>query len=254
MRGTRVAEGFDFDAPLFQEEPVIPDSIEPVLGYKALNVGEDNILYSPSYCVGWPMGKRIEAQCSTQFSHWTWVPVEGEPREMDATETLAHYGGARWVTAVSSATFPGQYKQPPKPNNPLPPGWSWSWEPLTHAVPEETCHCGIYIADNPERCLQYLGPDGVIVEVALWGKVIPAHSGARGQYAYPQKLLVPRQMAEEFEATAMLYGVPIDVLDAADPVPQPSPVIQPQLGQINTPALESRTPSIRTLFRVLGGK
>lgn len=203
----------DFDAPLLPEAPVIPDSIEPYLGYKALNVFEAG-LASPSYHCFWPVGSRLEARCTTGVSQWSWVPKEGEPRSME--EQTYEFGGTRFMTVSSSSARVGTYRTPTKPNNPLPPGWNWSWEPLTHDSPAEDCHCGIYVAKKPEKCLQYLGASGVIAEIALWGKVIPAHDGARGQYAYPQKILTPKALMRHVEPVALLYGLKIDVLDLAE--------------------------------------
>ena len=45
-------------------EPIIPDSIEPYIGYKALRVSEfDNRLYSPAFPYSWPAGHKASALC-----------------------------------------------------------------------------------------------------------------------------------------------------------------------------------------------
>ena len=65
---------------------VVPDSIDPVKGYKALNVNtNDGTLWSPSETVQWPVKQRLEAHCTRGLSQWSWVPIEGKPREMSAT-------------------------------------------------------------------------------------------------------------------------------------------------------------------------
>jgi hypothetical protein len=123
-----------------------------------------------------------------------WVPVQGEPRSMDDSMT-----------------------QRPKPSNPLPDGWSWSWEMFTHESPDQHCHCGVYIADEPKTCVSYMGhSNGIICEIALWGRVIPASYGARGQFAYPQRILAPRSLVGSVKLTAKLYNIPILVLDPLD--------------------------------------
>lgn len=201
-------------------DQVIPDSIEPVRGFKALSVIGDFSLSSPSQSALWPKRKRMEAQCTSGLSHWAWVPVEGEPRELDATTTLAplmvRAPNVVAVTAVVSSSAIGMPvipQTPPKPNNPLPPGWSWSWEALTHDAPAEDCSCGIYVADTPEATLSYLHQNGVIAEIALWGKVIPGTSGARGQYAYVTRLLTPVQIVDEIRPVSEAYGAPMLILE-----------------------------------------
>lgn len=194
----------------------VPDSIQPYRGYKALSVNsEDGTLWSPQQTMMWPLKQRFEAHCTTGTSWWGWVPVEGKPRELDAVirASQAIYGS---TAATSSAHFRSPVVRPPKPSNPLPPGWNWSWEPFTHHSPDEGCHCGIYVVSEPRRCLSYVKADGIIAEVALWGKVIPAADGARGQYAYPTRLLVPQDIQDELRLTASLYGVPIEILEAQD--------------------------------------
>lgn len=205
---------------------VIPDSIEPYLGYKALVIGAEAKLFSPSEMgILWPVRKPLVATCTRGLSDWAWVPVEGEPR---ATEQVTHlapggraFQSAMAVTAVSSASaHPRRPSMPPKPSNPLPPGWSWSWEALTHDAPAQGCSCGIYAVSEPSACLSYVKPDGVIAEVAVWGNTVPASSGVRGQFAYPQRLLAPKQILDEVRPTAQLYGIPILVLDAEERVEQ----------------------------------
>jgi len=199
------------------DELEIPDSVVPVKGYKALSVRGDT-LTSPSYTMPWPQRQRLEAHCASGPAHWTWVPIEGEPRETDATIEIAELQ-ARAVTlssrtiASSAAGHIVMAQPPPKPSNPLPPGWSWSWEPLTHDAPAEGCNCGIHVASRPQDALSYLPTDGIIAEITLWGKVIRGTSGARGQYAYPTQLLVPTKIADEVRPVSEAYGAPLMILD-----------------------------------------
>ena len=208
---------------------IIPDSIEPYLGYKALNIvftsmelEPDSVrLSSPRYAHLWPVKERLEAACVSSLSHWQWTPIEGQPREVDAMMTLPGVqqpGGTTAIFAMTSSAIGtvGPLKRPPVPNNPLPPGWNWSWEPLTHDVPEESCHCGIYVASTPEGCMSYLQEfNSVIAQIALWGKVIPAASGARGQYAYPRAILAPLPVADQLQPVATLYGSHLAVMRRA---------------------------------------
>lgn len=202
-------------------ELVVPDSIEPYKGFKALTIGPDGKFYSPTESgVCWPPRSRLEAVCTRSVSQWNWVPVDGPARELDATKLVPH-GTPLVSTAVvwgSSSGGPLRHTTAavPKPDNPLPPGWNWSWEPLIHNAPAEGCGCGIYAVSRPQECISYVKADGVIVEVALWGNVVPATSGARGQYAYPQRILVPAEIVPEVQPTADLYGIPLLVLDAPE--------------------------------------
>jgi len=52
-------------------EPIIPDSIEPFIGYKALRINPHNDrLYSPVYVAEWPQKERAVAQCNRYESHY----------------------------------------------------------------------------------------------------------------------------------------------------------------------------------------
>jgi hypothetical protein len=122
------------------------------------------------------------------------------------------------TSAVSTAMgHPVRPRPAARPTNPLPEGWAWSWELFTHDIPAEGCGCGCYAVDEPEGCMTYLDQDkGIIVEIAMWGTLIRGHKGARGQYAYPQRVLAPRALVNEVRQVSLLYGIPILVLDPVD--------------------------------------
>jgi hypothetical protein len=91
---------------------------------------------------------------------------------------------------------------------------------------DEECHCGIYAVDTPDLCANYAPTatpminggvtyafghpqkpgEKVLVELAMWGKVIPGTTGMRGQFAYPQKIHGSSEAAKE---AAKAYGVPL---------------------------------------------
>ncbi|HTS72965.1 MAG TPA: hypothetical protein VMG74_04575 [Gaiellaceae bacterium] len=93
----------------------------------------------------------------------------------------------------------------------------------THAAPDPDCDCGIYAARSPEALVPYLesaypgrpslGP--VVGRVRLWGRVVSAERGWRGEYAYPDALYAPPQLMPaqqpESPCTAGLadYAVPV---------------------------------------------
>lgn len=197
---------------------VIPDSIEPRRGYKALNYDDEGNLFSPSFGhIRWPAKRKLEATCPNV--EWGWCPVEGEPRQLDATVAVdpAYKVWATATTIASSSVGSwGRATARPgrKPTNKLPEGWSWSWEALEHDVPSEDCTCGVYVVNEPRDAMSYLDRGkGCMVEVALWGRLIPGSDGARGQYAYPQRILSPRQLVPHVRPVSLMYGIPILVLN-----------------------------------------
>jgi len=112
-------------------EPIIPDSIEPFIGYKALSTYHSNgLLYSPVYGFEWPLKEKAVAHCVGDLHKET--------------------------------------------------------------SPAEACRCGFYAVSSPHAhsLTMLLDPfESVIVEVALWGKTILHTGGARGEFAYPQKIV-----------------------------------------------------------------
>lgn len=212
---------------------IIPDSIEPRRGYKALNYNAEGMLFSPSEHTHWPPKKRLEATCKN--IEWGWCPIEAEePRSMDDTVTVAvdpavrSAGGAliatpaRVMASTAIVSSSGAWVTPRqplprrKPKAKLPEGWVWSWEPLEHEI-GEGCSCGIYVVDEPRDAMNYLDRNyGCMVEVALWGKVVPGSNGARGQYAYPQRILSPRALVPEVRQVSLNYGIAILVLDPVE--------------------------------------
>ena len=93
----------------------------------------------------------------------------------------------------------------------------------THSAPNEECDCGIYAARSPEALAPYLDSDVlgrmVVGGVRLWGKVIAAERGWRGEHAYPDAIYVPSRTLEqelhkavELAAGLRDYGAPVRLL------------------------------------------
>jgi hypothetical protein len=171
---------------------VVPDSIEPYIGFKYLSWHEGK-LWSQWGDKPWPINKPFEAECHG-------------PREY------------KWETTTGT---PQPRQEIAPPDIALPAGLSWSWEPQPpHPAVDEECHCGIYAVDTPDLCADYGRPqvlssvydvvsgvsasERVLVELAMWGKVIPGTTGMRGQFAYPQKIHGSSEAARE---AAKAYGV-----------------------------------------------
>jgi len=88
-----------------------------------------------------------------------------------------------------------------------------------HDAPAPNCGCGIYAA-HIEEASRYYAPDRVMIQVALWGTTHIHWTGARGQFAYPQKILVyPDKPTNHRMArlVAELYGIPVSI-ETPDPV------------------------------------
>jgi hypothetical protein len=169
----------------------IPDAIEPYRGYKVLKMLVDGTLASPQESVRWPAKEKLVAACTAR-AKWGWIPHPG-PRP---------------------PFLKGYEPTEPEPTNLLPEGWSWHWRQYTHRSPEEQCRCGVYVVKDPFRALRYMrGPAFIMAEVALWGKVIPADEGARGEFAYPIRLLAPHDAVDACRPTSLRYGIPVLVLD-----------------------------------------
>ena len=94
-----------------------------------------------------------------------------------------------------------------------------------HAVPSETCTCGIYGAPLELLRKRMAIDDGlpagslfVIGMVSLWGDVLECERGWRAALAYPRHLFVPLGFPGAAERAAGLadYGVPVELVDARD--------------------------------------
>lgn len=178
---------------------IIPDSIEPYYGYKALKmVGTD--LVSPSQPTTWPKKAPLEAACNA---------INTQPRfRWKLVAAPEGWEGQFWVpahflTEGSTTTFAWPPNDPPE-------GFTWRPEPAPHDISK--CTCGIYAVDSVVQTRQYLeGTDRVIVYVAIWGQIIRGAKGARGQYAYPQKIYAAEQQTAA-RRIAYEYDIPIEIV------------------------------------------
>jgi len=58
-----------------------------------------------------------------------------------------------------------------------------------HRVPEPACTCGLHATRAPGLLHRARNP-AVVGTVALWGRVVEHELGYRGQFAYPQRLML----------------------------------------------------------------
>lgn len=186
---------------LTPEELIVPDSIEPIIGWKALTVekvGDHWILLSPQQHMPWPQRQRAEAACDRK-DEYSWQPTRGQQHEAPIAQTAHYYGNNIHFSEVIA-----------KPRVELPDGYTWSWEPTPHKVVSSGCGCGIYMVDTAEQCVPYIAPRSVICRISMWGTVIKAAQGARGQYAYPQSIeYVSGLTDEELHDLVEQYGLPL---------------------------------------------
>jgi hypothetical protein len=105
-----------------------------------------------------------------------------------------------------------------------------------HAAPEAGCTCGIYAARTAGHVLSHarrfrLRADAVhrvVGRVRLWGEVVEADRGWRGEHAYPETLFVPtarggmprpgrlpapRRSVEQVGLGLAAYAVPVEIVD-----------------------------------------
>ena len=180
---------------------VIPDSIEPRVGWKALAIDSTGQLCSPQQKTVWPVRKRLEASCSYKPRaeyHWVAVPE-------DKAEGQIVLGGMLVIQGPLTTKLP--------PKTLPPPGHVWAWVEKPHQVVSPNCRCGIYVVDDIKQAATYLGMAGVLVKVALWGRVVPGTQGARGQYAYPLEMFAPDTLTDVAQMVADLYGIPVGFRD-----------------------------------------
>lgn len=188
---------------------IVPDSIEPIYGWKALRITPDGRLASPQQATIWPVKQRLEATCSSNKVTYAWTAVRGEPKEMGLQQPPPGVVVASTSTTILSTSS----HIPEKPKTALPVGMSWSWEAQPHEIASNDCRCGIYVVDNVRAAGSYISDNCILAEVCLWGRVVPGSDGARGQYAYPRQLFAPDTLTDVATMVAQLYGVPIGYRD-----------------------------------------
>lgn len=185
---------------------VVPDSIEPFLGYKSLKVRSlwrpqkirsELTLFSPQVGMPWPHGRRAVATCNHQH-RWAWRAIRGIPKTPEEIE---------YAFSHAPHMLPFLKQEPPSVSPPE--GYVWSWEPVDHEVVFDACGCGIYSVSHPLRVVPYYHSECVIAQVASWGRITIAIHGARAEYVYPQKIVAWNTDDDVAEKVAAAYGIPL---------------------------------------------
>lgn len=221
---------------------MIPDSIEPVIGWKSWKIAtrDPNLLVSrhdPHML--WEPNVPYEARCRGQIQYrYIWKQVRIE--EIPDFPAKSHHAYNSWeqqhrtfaiqnryssinppspgdqfsslwaqqmvsaMTAMSTAAFQMENVDP-YPDQEPPEGMVWYLYPIqdTHETPSQKCSCGIYMADSPEEAANY---GEIIGKVAGWGITVRGTSGNRVQYAYPQELWARTKGEQE---RLSVYGIPV---------------------------------------------
>jgi len=208
---------------------VIPDSIEPYIGYKALRIGKDGMLSSPQQSeFRWPVGHRAEAVCKGKGGkHYDWVQVPGDPDR----PIILH--GTELSTITTTTLVNPQLNSFP-PNLPLKEGHTWEFRLSDPRAGHQNCSCGIYVVETEEQVSRYLDLDCVLCKIAVWGQVTVANRGARGEFAYPQVMYVPAHLADVAPLVADLYGIP------AEPISTIHPALKERVAEINAAAEQKK--------------
>jgi hypothetical protein len=113
-----------------------------------------------------------------------------------------------------------------------------------HPAPTEDCDCGIYAAPDLDTLREHglcLAPGGLVLgEVSLWGAVVAAEDGYRGEYAYPSRLSLVERTVPERART--------DTLDAlaAYQVPVGSTSLEEAVGELSRAVLAFQALSLGT--------
>lgn len=204
-------------------EVLIPDAIEPLYGWKALEITHDGRLCSPQQRqTVWPVKKRLEAVChnTARQSSYEWKAIRGTKGNPAPPQVTAPPSGtivtSAAMTISSTVTVSGGnwHVEPPEPPAlVLPQGMVWSWEEVPHEIASNNCRCGIYVVNDPRQCQSYLNQNCLLAEICLWGRVVPGSEGARGEFAYPRQLFAPDTLTDVATMVAQLYGVPIGYRD-----------------------------------------
>ena len=93
-----------------------------------------------------------------------------------------------------------------------------------HEAPSPDCRCGVYggtysgLRSFLNATFMPPAEAAVLGRTSLWGAVIDERSGARAQFAYPERLVVPTLLRDAAEIAHDLedYGVPVVMLNAAE--------------------------------------
>lgn len=149
-------------APFGGTALLVPDGIEPLIGYRSWKV-RDDVLTGISHPEPWPPGgATAEAICRGPQPKveitYSYIPAKMRPSlEVELQAALD-----RWVESLG----------------------------IIHEPPDEDCECGLYALNTLDAAMERHYAD-VIGKIEAWGKVVKGTKGIRAQYARVVELYVP---------------------------------------------------------------
>lgn len=201
---------------------VIPDSIEPVEGWKAFLVipSDKNIaahqalLVSPSRGTIWMPGEAMQAEGCTITNEPEWVatrhnrpPPSPELHSVHVASPKYAMGatGTAGAFAVPVPPWAPNHYIPSPPQTLLPPGYSWSLvrRAVQHDPPQDGCGCGVHITKSFSNAFGYGSSPLVMARVKGWGRVAVHDDGWRVEKAYPSEIYT------DANVDLSAYGVPV---------------------------------------------
>jgi hypothetical protein len=187
---------------------VIPDAIEPVVGWRCFDI-VDGLLVSPQQRMPWPPGRKAKATCSNE--RWSCEWNLRTPKERSELEAKAAAEGFEAATGhyVKFLMPDGEVEQvsvympwglrggvPPVTYYPT-EGHEWVLEVAIHGhpAPHDGCSCGIHLATDISHALQYRGQtqSAAIGICKGWGKVIKGSRAHKVEFSYPERLYLFEQ-------------------------------------------------------------
>ena len=103
------------------------------------------------------------------------------------------------------------------------PFWTEELLPAPHDTPGRVCECGVYAfqkrADADLLAREKVDHDVIALgRVSLWGRVLVAERGYRGQYAYPYDLVLLGGTEDLARRLRSLYAVDVECGPAVVPL------------------------------------
>jgi len=208
---------------------VIPDSIEPVEGWKAFLVtgttgafAGQALLFSPSRGTIWKPGEALIAEGCVIHPPPEWVPVRNSMETPQRDSSPGHSVkapltgatgptaalvriGASGIQAVPAYIDVTDMGEPPLPQTVLPPGYGWKLvrHQRVHEPPQDGCGCGVHITKSFSHAAGYASEPRVFARVKGWGKVAIHDDGWRVEKAYPSEIYT------DANVDLSAYGVPV---------------------------------------------
>jgi hypothetical protein len=168
------------------EEIVVPDVAEPVLGFRCWDYSISRAELCSLYGVWriWPRNVPMQAVCTSYVADAKWKRWRNTDNFSAVVRTLGTNG---------------VFEHPP--------------EAYEHKAPHKPCKCGIYAAYEPKIVVGYADIKRVFGIMEAWGKVIPGSNGFRAEFARPACLFnvegIHTYERRQLQRLAEEYDIPL---------------------------------------------